>query len=179
MENKVFEAATVCVCILATGAVYVMSTVQGVSESTTVPGVLRQGSRASAAEINRVKRAQEQHADLYRLVQCIRQVESGGNDKAVGDKGKAVGPLQIWAVTVRDVNRILGEDIYGVEDRWDASKSIEMFMVSSKHYATHYDDWTAEGISRRWNGGPKGHTKPSTVGYWLKVQKLYCSKGVE
>ena len=30
------------------------------------------------------------------LLAAIRQVESHGNDKAVGDGGKAIGPYQVW-----------------------------------------------------------------------------------
>ena len=32
------------------------------------------------------------------LLDAIRQVESSGNDAAIGDGGKAIGPYQIWRV---------------------------------------------------------------------------------
>ncbi len=113
-------------------------------------------------------------ADLHQLVKAIRQVESSGNDQAVGDGGKAVGALQIHPIMVAEVNRILGEQLYTLDDRKDAGKSIEMFMVFSKYYAKHWNDWSAEGIARRWNGGARGHLKKSTMPYWRKVKKHHA-----
>ena len=46
-------------------------------------------------------------SDWDRLVNAIIYVESRGNDSAIGDRGKAVGCLQIHPICVREVNRIL------------------------------------------------------------------------
>ena len=100
------------------------------------------------------------------LVAAVEQVESGGNPRAVGDSGKAVGILQIQPIMVRDVNRILGSQRYSLADRLDPVKSREMFWV----YADHYSPGASrEVIARRWNLGPKGDRSPATVGYWRKV----------
>ena len=112
------------------------------------------------------------------LVDAIIYVESRGNDSAVGDNGKAVGCLQIHPIMVREVNRLLAKyDIpttYTLEDRYSREKSIEMFnIVSEEYYGC--EDYTfeeyAEIVARRWNGGPRGDKKRSTLKYWNNVQK--------
>ena len=112
------------------------------------------------------------------LVDAIIYVESRGNDSAVGDNGKAVGCLQIHPIMVREVNRLLAKyDIpttYTLEDRYSREKSIEMFNIVSEEYYC-CEDYTfeeyAEIVARRWNGGPRGDKKRSTLKYWNKVTK--------
>jgi len=112
------------------------------------------------------------------LVGAIIYVESRGNDSAVGDNGKAVGCLQIHPIVVREVNRLLAKyDIpttYTLEDRYSREKSIEMFNIVSEEYYC-CEDYTfeeyAEIVARRWNGGPRGDKKRSTIKYWNNVQK--------
>ena len=71
---------------------------------------------------------------------------------------------------VDDVNRILKRQgalhRYTYSDRWSVNKSYEMFDI----YCNHYGFTTAEHMARGWNGGPRGIDKPSTIGYWNKVQ---------
>ena len=105
------------------------------------------------------------------LISAIIMVESSGRDNAVGDNGQAVGPFQIHPVMVKDCNRIVREDRWTNEDRTDRAKSRAMFLTYSRHYARHHKDWTNEGIARRWNSGPRGHTKQVSERYWEKVKK--------
>ncbi len=108
------------------------------------------------------------------LIAAIIHVESRGNDSAVGDNGKAVGCLQIHPIAVREANRILHRDVYTLEDRYDRTKSIEMFNIISEEYEC-CEEYTfmqyAEIVSRRWNGGPRGDKRQSTLKYWNKVTK--------
>jgi hypothetical protein len=71
---------------------------------------------------------------------------------------------------VLDVNRILLKQNktiqYTLTDRWCRDKSIEMFHV----YCNYYNLTTLEAMARSWNGGPKGASKNTTVGYWRKVR---------
>lgn len=106
--------------------------------------------------------------NLEPLIDAIAQIESGGNPSAVGDNGLAVGLLQIHPITVRDCNRILGKEIYGLDDRLDPAKSREMFRVIANHYSRGQ---SYEVIARRWNGGPNGEKKLSTLKYWDRVKK--------
>lgn len=112
------------------------------------------------------------------FVDAVIYVESRGNDSAVGDNGRAIGCLQIHPITVREVNRILAKyDVpttYTLEDRYSREKSIEMFNIISEEYYC-CEDYTfeeyAEIVARRWNGGPRGDKKRSTIKYWDNVQK--------
>ncbi len=45
---------------------------------------------------------------LSNLISALIIVESSGNDLAIGDNGRALGPLQIHRGVVQDVNRITG-----------------------------------------------------------------------
>ena len=107
------------------------------------------------------------------LVEAIIQVESRGNDSAVGDNGKAVGCLQIHPIVVREVNRLVSKP-YTLDDRYSRAKSIEMFNIISEEYDC-CEEYTfmqyAEIVARRWNGGPKGDKKTATLEYWEKVKK--------
>lgn len=105
--------------------------------------------------------------EKYTIAHAIVLVESGGNRYAIGDNGNAVGVFQIWPIMVEDVNRIVGEDRYSLDDRTDYGKSLEMFFIYTDHYTP---SWVFEKVARRWNGGPDGDRQKSTERYWEKVQ---------
>ena len=114
---------------------------------------------------------------------AIAIVESGMHPDAVGDRGKAIGIVQISEICVDDVNRIYDLD-YTYDDRWDIQKSEEIFNLYLKHWGWNYYKTTNKPPSERvmariWNGGPEGWKKPSTIKYWDKVKlhlKGYGSK---
>jgi hypothetical protein len=106
-------------------------------------------------------------AEIERLIPALIRVESGGNDKAIGDSGRAVGCLQIWPVVVEDVNRLSGM-AYTLKDRLDRQKSVSMARIYLLHYGKGKN---MEQTARIWNGGPRGDTKKATVEYWEKVKK--------
>lgn len=108
-----------------------------------------------------------EECDRIHFINAIIQVESGGDDSAVGDGGKAVGCLQIHPQMVEDVNRILKKEVYTLDDRKDRAKSITMFRIYSSHYTP---SWNRELVARRWNGGPRGDKKKATLAYWKKVK---------
>lgn len=114
----------------------------------------------------------EYTVDSMKLINALIMVESSSNDSAFCLKENAAGCLQIRPVMVNEVNRILhlkGSNVsYDLNDRWKRDKSIEMFWVFSEFYTK---EWNQEFISRRWNGGPKGHKKSSTLSYWSKVKR--------
>lgn len=115
---------------------------------------------------------EEDHTDY--LLEALIQVESQGNEYAVGDKHlsrPSIGVLQIRPIMVREVNRILKNQKikvkYTLDDRYSKDKSIEMFMIwKMNHHPNDSDEVTA----RCWNGGPKGWKRKSTLHYWSKVQ---------
>lgn len=107
------------------------------------------------------------------VILALCSVESNGNPNAIGDHGQAVGILQIHPEVVRDVNRIVGEKWYTLEDRKDPAKSKEMARTYLNYYCSKERlgrPATAEDYARTWNGGPT-YSKKATNGYWAKVRK--------
>jgi hypothetical protein len=93
---------------------------------------------------------------------------SGRTGPILGDGGKALGPLQIHRAYHAD-SRVAG-DYSRVAD-----------LAYSKRVATAYlkryapAAWAAgdvETLARVHNGGPKGHLKPATKGYGVRVKAL-------
>jgi soluble lytic murein transglycosylase-like protein len=104
---------------------------------------------------------------LSNLITALIAVESSGNDLAIGDNGRAVGPLQIHRGVVQDVNRITGSHY-----RWEAMTNRVQARAVCQAYLTHYGRGAStEQLARRWNGGPTGDRKTSTMAYWAKVKK--------
>lgn len=100
------------------------------------------------------------------LLVALGTVESGSNPEAVGTNGD-VGILQITPVMVEDCNRIVGEERWTLDDRYDIVQSYEMAETFFDHYCS---GMTTEQMARCWNGGPNGHLKEETKIYWEKVR---------
>jgi hypothetical protein len=118
------------------------------------------------------------------LLDAIRHVESSGNNWAVGDQGRAVGPYQQWKTHVDEANRILGlynnkykmnTPMFTYDDRTNEEKSRQMTRIILNYYGDKYafqnkgKQMTAEQFARIHNGGPNGNSKAATKGYWQKV----------
>ena len=101
------------------------------------------------------------------LIEAIIYVESRGDTNAHNISEDAVGCLQIRPIMLREVNRLLGYNKYKLTDRWNRSKSIEMFNVIKEHTTNPTD----EKLARNWNGGWNGYKKQSTLKYWHKVKQ--------
>jgi hypothetical protein len=108
------------------------------------------------------------------LISALMMVESsGGLDKRDGDGGRAIGPLQIHAVVVADVNRIAGTS-YTHEQARQPAVARRICVIYLNHYATPARIGRAvtdEHRARIWNGGPRGWQKPATLKYWTKVRR--------
>jgi hypothetical protein len=101
---------------------------------------------------------------------AICQVESSGNQFAIGDKHlkeKSYGIAQIRQVRLDDYYNQSGIR-YSVTDMFCPEKSKEVFLW----YASRYNVNQIEAISRAWNGGEKGMNKPVTKKYYLKVKSI-------
>jgi soluble lytic murein transglycosylase-like protein len=101
------------------------------------------------------------------LIAAIIHVESRGDSMAYNAGEDAVGVLQIRPIMVREVNRLLKENKYTLADRWNKSRSIEMFNVIKDHTTNP----TNKILARNWNGGWNGYKKKSTLKYWQKVKR--------
>jgi hypothetical protein len=109
--------------------------------------------------------------DTRAILDAIRTVETGGEadpDRAIGDKGRALGAYQIhrgyWLdATEKDpALRALGYE--SVTDREIAERVVIAYLT---RYAP---DWKLDTVARIHNGGPKGHRKESTLDYARKVR---------
>ena len=100
------------------------------------------------------------------LLSALIQVESGGNDYARGKHGE-LGPLQITPKVVRDVNRIAHAHFQWTR-MTNRQESIRVATIYLDHYASGLDDLSR---ARVWNGGPRGHLKPSTRPYARRIRK--------
>jgi hypothetical protein len=109
--------------------------------------------------------------DTRAILDAIRTVETGGEadpDRAIGDKGKALGAYQIhrgyWLdATEKDpALRALGYE--SVTNREIAERVVIAYLT---RYAP---DWKLDTVARIHNGGPKGHRKESTLDYARKVR---------
>ena len=111
------------------------------------------------------------------LIAALIQVESGGNNYAVGDKhlvDRAFGCLQIRKPVCIDVNKALGTSYKPEDMLGDRNLSIKVYNAYMELYATSKAlgrPVTDQDRARIWNGGPTGYKKASTVGYWSLVQK--------
>lgn len=109
--------------------------------------------------------------DTRAILDAIRTVETGGEsdpDRAIGDKGRALGAYQIhlsyWIdATEKDpALRALGYE--SVTDRAIAERVVIAYLT---RYAP---DWKLETVARIHNGGPRGHKKESTLDYARRVR---------
>jgi len=105
--------------------------------------------------------------NLEPLIAALIIVESSGNDMAIGDGGRAIGPLQIHKSVVIDANRIAGTS-YTHQQMTNRAIARKVCGV----YLTHYGKGcSTEQLARKWNGGPTGDKKSATIPYWNKVKK--------
>jgi hypothetical protein len=105
---------------------------------------------------------------LSNLISALIIVESSGNDLAIGDNGRAIGPLQIHRGVVQDVNRITGSN-YRHQDMTNRVQARAVCEAYLKHYGKGK---STEEQARIWNAGPQGHKKKqATEAYWTKVRK--------
>jgi hypothetical protein len=107
------------------------------------------------------------------ILDAIEKVETGGQRdpaNAIGDGGKALGPLQIhrvyWVDAVdHDPSLVANGETYdSVRDRAYARR------VVMAYWSRYAKSWDSETLARIHNGGPKGHRKAATLGYWAKVR---------
>jgi len=105
-----------------------------------------------------------QPAPASRLFDAIREVESAGDDYAVGDGGASKGPYQIGRAYWSDSGLPWDYD----ECVW-SRRHCEAVMLA---YWQRYGARTNEQRARCHNSGPRWREKyPLTDRYWLRVQE--------
>ena len=114
--------------------------------------------------------------DVRRILDTLRAVETGGErdpDRAVGDKGKALGAYQVWRVYWVDAcqydSSLRARGYEAVTDREYAERVVIAYL--SRYCKT----WTIDECARIHNGGPAGATKrrKATDGYAAKARRAF------
>lgn len=72
-------------------------------------------------------------SEWTKMIEALIEVESEGNPSAINDNTDAVGLLQLTPIYVDEVNRLCKSDKFAYNDRYDAQKSIEMFLIYQSH----------------------------------------------
>jgi len=124
-------------------------------------------------------------ADVNRLVEALVRVESNGKANAVGDRGKAVGVLQIHDIMVQEANR-LAQTRYSHQDMFNPTAARDVAKIVLNHYSktiqkTTGREATEQELAYIWNGGagawrradaPVNDAKQRNLEtYWNKVSK--------
>lgn len=108
---------------------------------------------------------------LKALLSAQKHIESRNDPTAYNKKEKAAGVLQIRPIMMREINARLERAgysrQYSLNDRWDETIAEQMWW-DYVHLLHH--DHSMERIARCWNGGPRGHKKRATRGYWNLVK---------
>lgn len=110
----------------------------------------------------------------YLVIASIMMVESGGDLNSYNPDEDAHGILQIRKPVLNDVNRYYGRN-YSVRDTYIFDTAVEIFWL----YQQMWNTSSLESIARTWNGGPKGTSKASTLGYYKKVEAVFNRLMVE
>ena len=113
-------------------------------------------------------RARVREEMLWRTFKAVCWIESKGDPRAYNRKEDAAGIAGIRPICLRDVNRIIGREKFTLADRWDVSKSYEIFCT----YVYHYSKQGPEQWSRIWCGGPDGPRQACTLPYWRKISAV-------
>jgi hypothetical protein len=115
----------------------------------------------------------EEHAEFFR---ALAQVESGDRDNVVGDRGKAFGRFQVWFVYWQDavskwpdLKEEGGHETCLRDGNYSERVVAAYFLRYGRKFLAAKD---YESLARIHNGGPKGHLRSSTEGYWKKVKKI-------
>ena len=113
--------------------------------------------------------------DWTRVMNAIIQVESKGNPNAHNPSSDCAGILQMTKIAVRECNQILqrkkSDKRYTYQDRYDAEKSKEMFILLQEHFNSEHD---IEKAIKCWNCGfyTKSWRKCS-IDYHKRVMEHY------
>jgi hypothetical protein len=119
----------------------------------------------------------EAEVNLKEISDVLKQVETLGNTKSIGDGGKAYGVLQIHKIYVDEVNNRYGT-AYTHKQMFDPICAEEVFLLcmqfAQERFCKKYNRMpTEEEIVRMHNGGIyTGYKKKSTIKYYKRYLKF-------
>ncbi len=159
----VLMACTVCVLSILL-SVFI---IEEKKDEIKIPETQEKPAETSQDILRHPRKLPEAPVDRVRKVfDAVCQVESNGNTRAYNASEDAKGIAQIRPIMVKDVNRIVRQEMFKHNDAWDKESSYKMFRIYVRHY---YPNGTPEIWARAWNGGPRGPHKSSTERYGKKV----------
>lgn len=109
-----------------------------------------------------------------RLLDAICRVESGGDNNAVGDRGRAIGPYQIHKAYWQDAcehDPSLKSRPYSACFEPGYARRVVIAYLSRYGQGKNTED-----LARIHNGGPRGHRKSATLEYWNKIEDAMENK---
>ena len=182
-ENKPWQVAIIVLCIGTAFATYNLG-----PKATIVDEQVHRPAIVQPVKLLAIDLPAEYHELLEPVIvaepdptrqqffAAVSMVESsskpGENTSIVGDNGRSLGPFQISHAYWTDANM---PGHWTECSRWDYSA--EVMARYFRRYclvAWNTGDW--QTLARIHNGGPRGHRKAATVGYWAKV-KAEMEKG--
>lgn len=83
--------------------------------------------------INNAQEQFQRHYNWLCYIEALSFVESRNNDSIIG-KSNDVGRYQITPIYVKEVNRILKNDVYTLDDRYNMYKCVNMIYIMNKKY---------------------------------------------
>lgn len=89
-------------------------------------------------------------SDPDAFLEAVIQVESGGDDSAIGDKGNAFGCLQMWQGVVDEANARLGTTYKAHDTLGNRSLSV---LIWNTYFSLHPEMVTDRDKAFCWNGG--------------------------
>jgi hypothetical protein len=105
-------------------------------------------------------------AGFWRALHLVET--SGRTGPILGDGGKALGPLQIHRAYHTD-SRVAG-DYSRVADLAYSKRVATAYL--KRHAPAAWKAGDVETLARVHNGGPRGHLKPATKSYGVRVKAL-------
>ena len=103
---------------------------------------------------------------FFRALHVVER--SGRTGPFIGDQGRALGPLQIHRAYHQD-SRVAG-DYSRVADLAYSKRVATAYL--KRHAPEAWAKGDVETLARVHNGGPRGHLKPATKGYGVRVKAL-------
>jgi hypothetical protein len=114
---------------------------------------------------------------LRPFLDALAVVESNGKDDAVGDNGNALGRYQLWQAYWQDATEHcpeIGGRYKDVTNKVYAERCVVAYLM--RYCPKAVADADFQTMARIHNGGPKGHKRKATLGYWKKVERALASR---
>lgn len=115
-------------------------------------------------------RAKDRIDTIFAMADAFAMQESRMIEDAVSPCGKYVGCLQISEIMVREANRVLGEELYTYDDRYDAGCSYGMFKAVMEHHNPTLNIDKAVDI---WNGKAPKSYRENVKNYYTTILETW------